>query len=201
MNPRNGLSELSFFFPHIPLEPGEYIIRLRNPAGMEAFATLQIGQSKGEVNVELAVSPDPVGCATSPESGEAFKITSGESMHISAALSSHYTFGGWTAQGDVEFEDAGALRTNATVYGDAVVTANCIANPTLTLKVSQPGSGTTSPLPDQTAIVTPGESVKISAAAFSGWNFAGWTASENASLARVSYLAKAPSILVDISRG
>ena len=182
MNPRSGLSELSFFLPDAELEPGEYTIRLSNRTGIEAFAGMQLPQSKEELNVILAVSPTPLAGSTTPEAGSEFKITSGESIQIIATPSPNFTFGGWTAQGDVTFEDAGAPRTKATVYGDAVITANCIANPTLTLKVSQPGSGTTTPLPGQTAIVAPGESVEISASSFSGWNFAGWTASENASL-------------------
>ncbi len=182
MDPRTGLSELSFFFPHTPLKSGEYTIGLGNPAGLEAFATLRVGQSREEVNVTMDVGPDPAAGATTPESGTEFKTTSGESIQIIATPSPHYTFGGWTAQGEVTFEDAGALRTNVTVYGDAVITANCIANPTLTMRVSQPRSGTTAPLPDQTAVVTPGEPVEISASSFSGWHFAGWTASENASL-------------------
>ena len=182
MDPRTGLSELSFFFPNTPLKPGEYTIGLRNPAGLEAFATLRVGQSREEVNVTMDVDPDPAAGATTPESGTEFKTTSGESIQIIATPSPHYTFGGWTAQGEVAFEDAGALRTNVTVYGDAVITANCIANPTLTMRVSLPESGTTTPLPDQTAVVTPGEAVEISTSSFSGWHFAGWTASENASL-------------------
>jgi hypothetical protein len=182
MDPRIGLSELSFFFPYAPLEPGEYTIGLRNPAGMEAFASLRVGQSREEMNVTMDVGPDPAAGATIPESGTEFKITSGESIHITATPSPHYTFGGWTAQGNAAFEDAGALKTRVTVYEEALITADFIANPTLTMRVSQAESGTTAPLPDQTAVVTPGEPVEISADSFSGWHFAGWTASENASL-------------------
>ncbi len=182
MDPRTGLSELSFFFPHAPVEPGEYTVRLRNPAGMTAFTTLRIRQSREEVNVILNVGPDPAAGATTPESGTEFKITSGESIRITATPSPHYTFGGWTAQGNATFEDATALQTNATVYDDALITADFIGNPTLTMRVSLPEGGTTAPLPDQTAVITPGKPVEISAISFSGWHFAGWTTSENASL-------------------
>ncbi len=182
MDPRTGLSELSFFFPHAPVEPGEYTVRLRNSAGMTAFTTLRIRQSREEVNVILNVGPDPAAGATTPESGTEFKITSGESIRITATPSPHYTFGGWTAQGNATFEDATALQTHVTVYGDTLITVNFVANPTLTMTVSQAGSGTTAPLPDQTSVVTPGEPIEISANSFSGWHFSGWTASENASL-------------------
>ena len=182
MDPRNGLSELSFSFPYGPVESGEYTVGLRNPAGMEAFATLRVGQSREDVNVILKVGPDPAAGATTPESGTEFTVNSGESIRIIAAPSPLYTFGGWTARGNAVFEDATALKTRVTVYDDTLITADFIANPILTMRVSRPECGTTTPLPDQTAVVTPGEPVKISASSFSGWHFAGWTASENASL-------------------
>ena len=182
MDPRTGLSELSFAFPYGPVEPGEYTVGLRNPAGMEAFATLRVGQSREDVTVTMDVGPDPAAGATTPESGTEFTVNSGESVRIAAAPSPHYTFGGWRAQGNVAFEDAGALETHVTVYEDAIITADFIANPTLTMRVSLPEGGTTTPLPDQTAVVTPGEPLEISAGSFSGWHFAGWTASENASI-------------------
>jgi len=182
MNPQSGLSELSFILPATGLEPGEYAIRLSNPTGIDAFGVLRLKQSKEELDVVLAVNPSPLAASTTPEPGLEFKVNSGESIRISAAPSPNFTFGGWTAEGDVEFEDAAALQTQATIYGSAEIIAHCTANPTLTMKVAHAGRGTTTPLPDQTIIIPPGESAEISASAFSGWNFAGWIASENASL-------------------
>jgi uncharacterized repeat protein (TIGR02543 family) len=125
---------------------------------------------------DLTMAANPVAGGTTTPTGTA-PYANGTVVNITASAAAGYVFVNWTAPAGT-FGNATAAATNFTMPSNNVtVTANFVAavgTYNLTMQVSPPGGGTTTP----TGIIpyANGTVVNITASAAAGYSFANWTA-------------------------
>lgn len=118
----------------------------------------------------LTTSISPTGGGTVSVSPSKAKYESGESVAVTATAASGYAFIGWSGATSIETSTAIIVMN-----GNKTLAANFAPTQyTLTATVSPTGGGTVSPSPNK-AKYNAGESVEVTAAAASGYVFAGWT--------------------------
>ena len=121
----------------------------------------------------LTMAVNPAGGGTTTPTGTTTQA-SGTVINIQAVAATGYVFLNWSADAGT-FDDANAATTTFTMPAqNAAVTANFGRIYDLTMTVSPPGAGTTSPT--ATTQQGAGISVNIQAVASSGYQFANWTA-------------------------
>ncbi|MGD0784185.1 MAG: right-handed parallel beta-helix repeat-containing protein [Sedimentisphaerales bacterium] len=132
------------------------------------------------INVTMAVSPPEAGSITPAGT---FDVIPGDIKLLSAEPNSGYYFVSWIAipAEKVVFGNANALSTTATLSGNAIITANFAPLVNLTMAVSPPNAGTTTPSIG-TSSIAPGLAIPIEAQANTGYGFISWSAipAENA---------------------
>jgi flagellin-like protein len=102
------------------------------------------GNYKIQYQVSFAVSPG-VGGSTSPTGTNVWEDAG--SLAILATANPGYTFSSWTSTGSITFADASSASTTATIDGPGAITANFVANPSVSISfrtngMSSDASGT-----------------------------------------------------------
>ncbi len=126
------------------------------------------------VDLTMEVSPSETG-TTIPVGTSG--VIPGVAIPIEAQANSGYGFVSWTAvpSENVVFGNANASSTTATLSGNAIVTANFVPVADLTMAVSPPKGGTTTPTVG-TSSVELGAAISIDAQSNAGYAFMLWTA-------------------------
>ncbi len=121
-----------------------------------------------DIQFEIAVNASPKEGGTVTGNG---KVKKGESVTVSAAANSGYTFVGWTEDGQKVSADA---KYTFTASADRVLTA-CFVREDIQFEIAVNANPKEGGTVTGNGKVKKGEPVTVSAAANSGYTFVGWT--------------------------
>ena len=149
----------------------------------DATVTANFSQTTGQSTLVMAASPASAG-STSPSGSTT--VNNGQAYSIAAIPADGYHFADWGVDGSGKATvlDVNSPTTKVTLAGNATVTANFEADAndiTLTMAVEPASSGATNPGVGQ-YLRHAGESIKIEAAAATGYVFLGWWTSDTISI-------------------
>ena len=111
------------------------------------------------------------GASMSPTGTQSY--APGTAVPISATPSTGHVFSSWSATGSITFTDASAASTTATINGAGTITANFVAQYSVSFVL---GSGGQSMSPSSTQLYAAGAAVPVTATASPGYVFSSWTA-------------------------
>ncbi len=125
----------------------------------------------------MAVDPAAAGKVTSPFEGKA-SVTAGAVQAITAVPATNYSFSRWNVSGDASIVDPTLASTNATINGDATITAVFVAEDTalLTLATSDVTMGIPTPWLG-TLKIAKGTATALGVTAQTGYEFVRWDVS------------------------
>lgn len=151
----------------------------------------------GMATLTMSVLPEGAG-SVSPSGGQ-YAVPAGGGVALRAFPSVGYLFWKWEVGDAVRIDNAFSPEAVASLSADGVVVARFVKESgyaTLTMSVSPGGAGATVPATGSFNVPT-GVPVELLAIPYSGWCFAGWTATNSALIIDPS----APSTSVIISGG
>jgi len=142
-----------------------------------------VGCNGGATTYNLTLAVSPPGAGTTTPTGTTAQAP-GAAVNIQAAAAAGYQFSHWSSAPAGTFGNASAPTTTFTMPAQAVtVTANFLPVYNLTLAVSPPGAGTTTP--SGTTSRTAGAVINIQAAAAAPYQFSHWSAAPAGSFGNV----------------